>query len=471
MEFSLIEGTEKEPDEIETPSYSDLFKDPIVPGEAPEITEQNTIVASMESMANSLNMLLQDIKNVGGMNKAMAMEAARIVPEFGSVPLNRYSEYPTATLYQVSLESLTNTLKNAIRKLIELIRKAINYLIFMITGQPGEKATPSIIEMYAQKQRQRAAWAQEAAQASENFYRYLFDSKIEIESLLQGDTIAKYSLNDVVDEALMDTRHYARAHALLKSGNRLIQDLADGGEQAQYIVNLGEVLRYSAEDLQDRATLLLKAFETRGSPADFINMVSKVMQSRRFLGPKRVGQYFIEDLPELIRTVENRMPQAEGVVDFDKLVETINRIYKTTNLDKLADDLGSTLGIMVKLRGTMEDIEDFSAQFTNEDVGNAKVNEEALKAISLLQREVLAVNNALNYLTKQKDMIDGIAYDAFRLAFKVKQAVTTKLQEVRAKQADIHRATHRSAEELDRLREKFGYSKEKMLMYQLGFMK
>jgi hypothetical protein len=81
----------------------------------------NGYFTSLENRIVDFTYLVNDIAKTGGMCKKLAMEAERIAPGFGGVPLGFYSEVPSATRYSASLEEIT---KNVICLLSEAIDKA-----------------------------------------------------------------------------------------------------------------------------------------------------------------------------------------------------------------------------------------------------------------------------------------------------------------------------------------------------------
>ena len=80
-------------------------------------------LTALESRLDDLKYLYDDLKDASGMNQTYALEAQRIIPDFGGVPIGYYSKDLTATRYQISLETLDKNIKETEAEIAEIKTK------------------------------------------------------------------------------------------------------------------------------------------------------------------------------------------------------------------------------------------------------------------------------------------------------------------------------------------------------------
>lgn len=101
--------------------------------EAAKATDQTDLMA-LEARLNDLNYLREDMIKTHGMSQAFAMEAERILPGFGNVPVAYYSKEPSATRYRVSLEELDKGMWGLIAAAAAAVIVIIYKIFKWITG-------------------------------------------------------------------------------------------------------------------------------------------------------------------------------------------------------------------------------------------------------------------------------------------------------------------------------------------------
>lgn len=106
------------------------------------ISEELTEIQSLESHVDDLMYLLGDIRKSHGMTKSFAMEAQRLIPGFDSgTPLGYYTNAPTATRLNVSLEELTNGMMAAIAAIAAAVIAMIWKLYRWLSGTKSDRSS------------------------------------------------------------------------------------------------------------------------------------------------------------------------------------------------------------------------------------------------------------------------------------------------------------------------------------------
>ena len=150
----LNDGLELE-DELEEqiyPRFSQiLFEDPKA-GEVPDIDQDTAVVTTVNGLKD-LNYLHTDIVKSKGMTAGFAMEAERLIPGFLSEdrPLGFFTQYPTKTQYQASLEAIDAQSKSIVQRIVEavqaLMAQAVQWLSSTIERLRGA-ADDQVVESF-----------------------------------------------------------------------------------------------------------------------------------------------------------------------------------------------------------------------------------------------------------------------------------------------------------------------------------
>ncbi|EKD22681.1 MAG: hypothetical protein ACD_84C00012G0002 [uncultured bacterium] len=126
---SLNAGNELPGEPVVEPSNELLTTTPNISVDIKALTVAET---ALENAINDLAYLADSIKTASGMNQQFAMEAEKIVPGFGGVPIGFYTKDTTATRYKVTLEEISGQMWAMIIAasiaLVALLAKLISWL-------------------------------------------------------------------------------------------------------------------------------------------------------------------------------------------------------------------------------------------------------------------------------------------------------------------------------------------------------
>lgn len=103
----------------------DLFGEDAETNQFPELQEDIDLVVSTESYVRQLVELHRQVTSGGGMNKGLAMELHRLVPDMQSYGLNHFTEENSLVNYEATLESISG-------KLVAIIAAGIAILVGLI---------------------------------------------------------------------------------------------------------------------------------------------------------------------------------------------------------------------------------------------------------------------------------------------------------------------------------------------------
>jgi hypothetical protein len=104
-----------------------------------DIEENIGNITSLENRITDLFYLADDIQNASGMNQSFAMEAEKLLPGFGGVPIGYYTVDTSATRYKVAVEELSAGIWALIAAAITAVAAMIYKFIKYVFGKDSEK--------------------------------------------------------------------------------------------------------------------------------------------------------------------------------------------------------------------------------------------------------------------------------------------------------------------------------------------
>lgn len=144
--FLMDETLEPQPEKLEVKAFEDT-----APGEAPELREDITLIATLEALAIDLDALESSIRTSGGMSRSIALEAHVVMPTFltGDYASGFFTEQPTKVGLSYAMESIGEAKTSMVTKIKEAFAKLIAWMIEKFKAakewfdKRGEKAKTS----------------------------------------------------------------------------------------------------------------------------------------------------------------------------------------------------------------------------------------------------------------------------------------------------------------------------------------
>lgn len=124
--FLMDETLEPQPEKLEVKAFEDT-----APGEAPELREDITLIATLEALAIDLDALESSIRTSGGMSRSIALEAHVVIPTFltGDYASGFFTEQPTKVGLAYAMESIDEAKTSMATKIKEAFAKLIAWMI------------------------------------------------------------------------------------------------------------------------------------------------------------------------------------------------------------------------------------------------------------------------------------------------------------------------------------------------------
>ncbi len=183
MEHSLNHEIDSEDDAREDKLADLVFKES-PNGQTPELDENISIIAALDSAHNKIDDVRETIVISGVIDKKTALEAHYVTGSLltESNPITKYTTIPTRTGLSAALENLDNEKKNIISRLFEKIKEYIKKVIAWLGGlfnKPPNKMDQNKVEeffdRYFQKNVKVAKGCAVVQSRKEDFFNRLTD--------------------------------------------------------------------------------------------------------------------------------------------------------------------------------------------------------------------------------------------------------------------------------------------------------
>lgn len=417
---SLNEGCEL--DDEDTLQDEAFFKGPVVPGEVPELRDDKDFIGLLQGRAQDIDYLKTDITRNKGMSKTYALEAMRICPEFGEPAIGRFTTIASPTLYQASLESLTEGIKAIFKKILEKIQELIKRIISFFSGDDPDK--PISDSQYEKSKNSLNTKADETRRDQEVVQRHFEESCETNQELLkykdflqqvvpqtQGNPYA-----ELVKEVL-EKRPGQAISAILEQRDPFVYDLVYQGPYIRAIKAISDNFAMVANSLHFKIEILKQLYVKKSTISndsfktqDQIRQLSLVgvpltlMVNRKEMTVDQALQYLentryeVKDRrfsePISFDDLSNRMLTNDKSVDFKVISQSFYPV-----LDKLID--------MEKILGELKSSFSLLNFGESQQPGNEQFNEVARKTFLTLASEL----NSLSLMVRTvKHTVDLIVY-------------------------------------------------------------
>jgi hypothetical protein len=351
-------------------------------GQMPEYEideEGQNMVTALESAIVDFNYLFDDIKQTKGMNKRLAMEAHRLVPEMAErYPLGYFTEQPTQTLHRVALEELHAGIWAVIGAAALALTWAIWKFVSWIMGwgKPKDSEAPSSAEVKkgieeakvaatedVERNRAEAPHQQAAATAIDEGVAAMGPHLPAIKASLAADKPEGAHEEVATFEDMMETlilRHGGtRYKALIDQSNNQWYDIMVGGKWTQTMLKLGNVLSALESVIEQRLKAMEQIFESDLTNGDPVKMATAKQHIQALAVPIPVsGVTGVGDLKGLLRALTADKEMMSVNTGKKKLapVQASDRITRLINSPEFVRTLQARVKFMEQL-GHIHDME------------------------------------------------------------------------------------------------------------------
>jgi hypothetical protein len=264
----------------------EIFEE-VIPGEVPEMKEDLVVVAQETARIEDLEYVLADLKNLGGMNQAIAQEAMRLDPNFdGGRKLGWYTKQTTATRYKPALESVWSTIKAVFKDLIQKLREMLRRFALWVVGSrdPKEnlmaKSNDQIVQEVntaAKQQEYRSDEIQEDLRELGTLARMVQAEVTKGVDLKDqhGETQHVSDFDKLVAHYLYDTEATDEVKQFMEGRNPIFHDIIEGGSWTMFTEDLVSLMVSALSVMNQKTQALQEVMQNKSSAATADQIVTQ----------------------------------------------------------------------------------------------------------------------------------------------------------------------------------------------------
>lgn len=237
-----------------------------IPPEEPGVQEVAQELMALEGRLQDLVYLHQDMQRVGGMSKGFALEAQKLLPGFGGIPIGYYSNAPTLTRYQVSLEGLSKgmwaLIVAAIAALTALVAKVLGWFGGASSTQSKDKSPHELERAAKEKISQKVDDTKDMQSALRSATSVVNEAnhvlaRMDLELVNDaGEKKRCRNFEEAIDHLLIDQERYGRTLEILRNPKPLWADILFQGAYTRQIWSLKDTVRPLSQLFRSRVEVL-----------------------------------------------------------------------------------------------------------------------------------------------------------------------------------------------------------------------
>lgn len=405
----------------------DIFKTPIKEKEVPELRDDITIIASIESRLNGIQYLLSDIRTLGGMNQTLALEAANYSDDIKNTNINFFTKEPTKTKLSFTKESLWESIKNTFVTIYnwikEKLRKAWLWLVGLFKSE-DEKVTDKDFEAAKRKAEQNEyvndkAWEtviSHLEKANKEYHE--LNKHPEIIRPLVPDGEAPDLFNFTLK--VLEKRPDLPIARLIDTGNPFIHDIVNMGPYIKLIKDIAYRLPNIQLQLKGKTKKLVEVMHDYANVEHTPSIIAGISEDLAQISKPLVflvsnKKVTSDELLNLLHTTRNRVANETRLVKFT-FQDLVTRLFineKTLLPRRLNENHSKAVKSLLDIEEDISTIMNDSYQLEfgeHNEVGNSQFVADYRRAISVVTTEINSFTIILRYV---KMTLDTLFY-AFR---------------------------------------------------------
>lgn len=412
----------------------DIFQEPIVPGEVPDLKEDAKLISTDTAALESLRILVAEARRSGGMSRSIAMEAEEIAPGVMKVPLAYFTQEPSATRMKVSMEALLAKIWEFIKKALEKIRAALAKVLGWITGKPDAKdasAQRTALKESVKASQQQDEAALKATEGIENTaikFAHAANAGVNIK---EGDGFTQYTgLDRVIGEVIGSGEGNEKVRAYMQGKDPIFNDFVHQGPYFKIVVGINHALMTSIGTLQTKCDLVEQTLSKMAAAPDTPEPISKSSLDM-LTEPIKVRVNGTEDDLHGIVTKahEARSTVSESVrntnLDFQDVFTQLNDGFRTKILFEINRFVGNAGDMLINAQETLRKTDKSLENLAGEH--GAETNVDWHRIIHALQSDLTQFTALLSVVKEYRAQVNHMVSRAMDFAYEVAAEVARRL--------------------------------------------
>jgi len=412
----------------------DIFQAPIVPGEVPDLKDDVKLIAADEHALEDLQFLMADMKRVGGMCKAFALEAERIAPGTMGVPAGYFTQAPTATRYKIATENLFakvwEFIKQALAKLREGLRKVINWLI----GKKDDKDDPEALKREnAEATRQADEVASQGEKATEEVGAAAINlsnaAKHGVDLKENGGTQQYSDMDRIIGELLGGQNDHVRK--FMGGHDPVFNDLVNHGSYFKMLMETNKAAMPAVTALLTKTQEVTKLIDTRlaaeGQTAD-VTQGSTLQKLGEPITFRAAGnQMSLSAYLEHLRTQQSEASKPQQQMrSFDEVFSALSQAFRQRLLYELNRFIDAGTASLIDAEAALRVAEELLTKGDAQE-HTAETNVDWHKTIHALRTDITDLTAILMHVKTYRSQVQVMLVEVMEFAYQVAEQIHGRL--------------------------------------------
>jgi len=340
-----------------------------------DITPDNEQLVAMESALADLAGLANEIRGTGGMSRNFAMEAVRIVPGVLSSPIGYFSESPTATRFQISLEEIDKgiwaLIIAGVTVVVGVIYKIWKWLSGDKEGDGNGASAVSNVERKIEEVTQTSEDTIQMADGMAEAGREIRAHPIQYQG--KDGTVRWNSMDQLIDSVFVSDSRYGEEKRFFLEPKPIHRDIVENGPYSKMIQHLAKahVFNRAAELIMAKIKLLEEIeHKDRNAQGQIVAGLQKQMDEiAKPITLKYEGQEItLGQLAGKLRAAREAAEENKSThrLHYDEMFGKISQAYKNKDLVELLKQMLGYLPVLDEMRHGLERTEHFVGDLTQD---------------------------------------------------------------------------------------------------------
>jgi hypothetical protein len=412
----------------------DIFQAPIVPGEVPDLKDDVKLIASDENALEDLQFLMADMKRVGGMCQAFALEAERVAPGVMGVPAGYFTKAPTSTRYKIATENLFAKVWEFIKQAIQKLRDGLKKIIYWLIGKKDDKGDPEALKREnAEATKKADDVAKEGEKATDDVAAAAINVsnavKHGVEFKENGGTQQYSSMDRIIGEALGGQNDHVRK--FMAGQDSIFSDLVNQGSYFKFLMETNKVVMPAATALQTKigesANLIKTLIASEGQTAsvvqgDTLRKLAEPISFKVGAQSMNLSQYL-----EHLRTQQSEAEKTQQQMrEFDEVFTALSQAFRQRLVYELNRFVEAGTSTLIDAEEVLREVEEQLTKASAQE-HTAESNVDWHKTIHALRTDITDLSAILMHVKTYRTQVTVMLVDLMEFAYDVAEAIMKRL--------------------------------------------
>lgn len=412
----------------------DIFKTPIVPGEVPDLRDDVTLIAADENALEDLQFLMADMRRVGGMCQAFALEAERISPGTLGVPAGYFTKTPTSTRYRIATENLFAKVWEFIKQAIQKLRDGLKKVIYWLIGKKVDKGDPEALKRENAEATRRA---DEVAQEGEKATDEVGAAAINLSNAVkhgaefkEGGGTQQYSdMDRIIGELLGGQNDHVRK--FMGGQDPIFNDLVNQGTYYKMLMETNKAVLPAVTALQTKVLEVTKLIDAllaaEGQTADVVqgDTLRKLAEPITFRTANQqlgLAQY----LEHLRAQQSDASKPTQQMRSFDEVFSALSQAFRQRLVYELNRFVDTGTASLIDAEEALRVTEELLTQASTQE-HTAETQVDWHKTIHALRTDITDMTAILMHVKTYRTQVQVMLVGTMEFAYQVAEKMSRQL--------------------------------------------